>query len=402
MKRVGIGLDGMCSDVSLLDLTEEHLNEILDREILPPELIWSLKEDRDEELTCEGLGFDENEFSDIYKNIINFSKDKKIRLDAHIGANCALEVVTAANLLCDDSVQINKTKIDYLGFWSPKTMKRVPERIPEGFLRHAQKVENSEAISLIIPFKGRRSILSFGGNPPIRILSNELRSYLRSEVINYVKEKKPNLLIIVGTAVAWSSAQKNDFELLEEIIRDCKRVQTLVLCDLGGLGTWSHEFLHSYFKVLSKADILSMNESELMIYYREWTEKEPLTTSAKDLSSMVREVIKEGQGFLVHTPGFQFSYGLEGPICQSLEFAGKAASYRASHREFPSASQVMNSNFPISITGVSEIKGLPNDFTGVPGYSVTVKNTVGLGDTWTCAFGLHYTGAIPFKKEVII
>jgi hypothetical protein len=392
MKRIAIGFDGMCSDISLCSLTEKHLDEILNRGILPSQLILSLKQDRDEEMTCEGLGITKKEFLEIYKNISEISG---ITFDIHIGANCALETVTAANLLRSDLAPENETMIDYLGFWSPETLRQVPEKIPQDFLSHARKIKNSEAISLIIPFEGRRSILSFGGDPPIRVLSKELRSYLQSEVANYIMKEKPNLFIIVGTAVTWSSANENDFRLLDKILDNCQRAGTRILCDLGGLGTWSHESLNNYFDVLSKADILSMNESELKIYYRERTGREPLTTSARDLSIMVKEVINEGQGFLVHTPCFQFSYGLDGPIYQSLLFAGKAASYRAQNGEFPSATQVKNSNFRISRKGSREIRDLPKDFHGVAGYSVDdIKNTVGLGDTWTCAFGLSYLGSL--------
>ena len=76
----------------------------------------------------------------------------------------------------------------------------------------------------------------------------------------------------------------------------------------------------------------------------------------------------------------------------ALLFAGKAASYRAQTGTFPTAAQVAAAQFPVSAEGQEQITNLPEDFLAVSGYTIDVRNPVGLGDTWTCSFSLSLLG----------
>jgi len=385
-----MGFDGMCSDVSISGLGDS-LGRIKKEipELAP--LMESLEAGRDEELTCQAEGIGPETFYGIIEKLESYPGAEK---EVHIGANCALEAVTAANLLRDRVPPAAEAAIDYLGFWSPLTLKRVPEKIPQDFLSRAREISDSEAVSLIIPHSGKRVILSFAGKPPVRCLSPELRRYMEKSVLGYFSESAPDLQIVVGTATTWSAAEGGDFELLERIIAEARKAGTKILFDLGGLGSWSRDALKTYFDILSTADVLSMNESELGVYYETRTGNAPLGTGPAELARMVEAVIRPGQGFLVHTPLFQMATGLEGPVEEALAFAGKTASYRGSTGVFPTAREVAEADLPVSEEGREAIKRIPSSFAAVPGYRVEVTNPVGLGDTWTCSFVLSYLGGL--------
>jgi sugar/nucleoside kinase (ribokinase family) len=205
------------------------------------------------------------------------------------------------------------------------------------------------------------------------------------------------MLILVGTACTWSAASAEDFDLLSRIIQAAHGAGTTVLCDLGGLGSWGENALASYFAVLNAVDILSMNESELGVYYHQKTGEPSVGVRAGDLAAMARGVARPGQGCLVHSPAFQLGFGLDslgaaGSPEAALTFAGRAASCRAQLGRFPTAREVMAADLPVSANSREELAGLPPDFVSVPGYDIVVRNPVGLGDTWTCAFALAILG----------
>ena len=387
--HIGIGFDGMCADVSILNIGP-HLEAIAGRYPKLAPLTESLKAGRDEELTCEAEGIAPEEFLEILSYLQELPA---VTVDVHIGANCALEAVTAARLLEDPHRPVKPVEVDYLGFWSPRTLERVPESIPSEFLTQAEPVSDSEAISLILPHKGKRAILSFGGAPPVRSLSPKLKDYLTNRVPSYLKESAPDMLIVVGTACTFSAAESEDFALLERIIGTAQAQGTKVLVDLGGLGSWKDEALRAYFASLSAADILSMNESELQVYYEKKTGRPPLGVTARECAAMVEAVSGPRQGFLVHTPHFQLAKGIEPQeaVKEALGFAGKAATLRGARGSFPTACEVAQSELPLS--DKADLQGLPEGFIAQAGYAAEVTNPVGLGDTWTCSFVLSYLGA---------
>ncbi|HNR98147.1 MAG TPA: hypothetical protein PKX48_00855 [Planctomycetota bacterium] len=388
MQRLCVGFDGMCADVSVLGLGP-HIDAIRAEWPVIAPLMDSLARGLDEELTCEGSGIDEPTFQGILESLKAYPG---ATVDVHIGANTALELATASNLMRAPAAPITATTLDYLGFWSPRTLARVPEKLPQAALKNARAVEDSEAVSLIMPHGGKRAILSFGGNPPVRSMSAAFRAYLRDEVPRYFAAARPGLLILVGTGVTWSAAAKGDFALLAGIIAAAHKNGARVLLDLSGMGSWSDAALRDYFAIVATADILSMNEGELAVYFGRKTGAEPPGLDAASLAAMVRAVVRPGQGFLVHTPDFQLALGIDGPVDAALRFAGKAATYRAATGRFPTALEVNAATFPISGKGRAALAAVPQGFAAVPGYTVEVRNPVGLGDTWTCSFALALLG----------
>jgi hypothetical protein len=388
MKRICVGFDGMCADVSVIGLGPS-LDAIKTKWPVIAPLMDSLKKGMDEELTCEGSGIDEATFQRIVEDLKSLPK---IATDVHIGANTALELVTATNLLAGTSPPVADTTVDYLGFYSPRTLARVPEKIPEAALANAQAVADSEAVSLIMPHGGKRVILSFGGNPPVRSISPKFRAYLQNDAPRYFAAKKPAMLILVGTGVTWSAAKKDDFALLSGVIRAAHDSGARVLLDLSGMGSWSDAALKDYFAIVETADILSMNEGELGVYFSRKTGTKAPGTDAASLARMVKAVVKPGQGFLVHTPLFQLALGIAGPVKAALDFAGKAASCRATTGRFPTAADAAAAAFAVSEKGRAEVATVPPEFIAAPGYAIEVRNPVGLGDTWTCSFVLALLG----------
>ena len=390
MTRISIGFDGMCADVSVLGL-DDHLTTIARKWPVLAPLMDKLAAGSDEELTCAGSGIDAETFNAILADLRAL---RGARVEEHIGANCALEAVTAANLLADRCAPIVDAAFDILGFWSPRTLARVPEKVPESTLSHAVRIGDSEAVSLIIPYKGKRAILSFGGEPPVRTLSPELRRYLAQDVPRYFARETPALHLLVGTASTWSAAEPEDFRLLADVIQAAQDHGVQVLLDLGGLGSWRDAALADYFAVVAHADILGMNESELAAYYTRKTGEPSRGDDAAALCAMVAALARPGQKFLVHTPHFQIAYGFEEPIVEALRFAGKAAAYRAQVGAFPTAVQTAAADFPVSARGTEEIRAVPAGFQAAAGYQVEVRNPVGLGDTWTCTCALSFLGGV--------
>ncbi len=388
MKRICVGFDGMCADVSVIGLGPS-LDAIKARWPVIAPLMDSLKGGMDEELTCEGSGIDEKTFQGILEALKAFPG---VTTDVHIGANTALELVTATNLLAGKAPPLADTAVDYLGFYSPRTLARVPEKIPTAALANAREVADSEAVSLIMPHGGKRVILSFGGNPPVRSVSAKFRAYLKDEAPRYFAAKKPDMLILVGTGVTWSAAKKDDFALLSGVIRAAHEHGAKVLLDLSGMGSWSDAALKDYFAIVETADILSMNEGELGVYFGRKTGVKAAGTDAASCARMVKAVVRPGQGFLVHTPLFQLALGVQGPVKAALEFAGKAASCRATTGKFPSAAEVNAAKFTVADNARKEVAAVPPEFLAMPGYAIEVRNPVGLGDTWTCSFVLALLG----------
>ncbi|HAK95674.1 MAG TPA: hypothetical protein DCM87_11885 [Planctomycetes bacterium] len=388
MQRLCVGFDGMCADVSVMGLGP-HLEAIKAEWPVIAPLMDSLTRGLDEELTCEGSGIDEPTFQRIIERLKAYPGTT---VDVHIGANTALELVTATNLLRAPAPPIAPTAVDYLGFWSPRTLARVPEKLPPAALKNARAVADSEAVSLIMPHGGKRVILSFGGNPPVRSMSDAFRAYLRDEAPRYFAAAKPAMLILVGTGVTWSAAARDDFALLSGVIAAAHEHGARVLLDLSGMGSWSDAALRDYFAIVATADILSMNEGELGVYYGRKTGATPPGMDAASLAAMVEAVVRPGQGFLVHTPDFQLALGIEGPVEAALRFAGKAATCRAATGRFPTAAEVNASAFEVSEKGRKALAAVPRAFAAAPGYAIEVRNPVGLGDTWTCSFALALLG----------
>lgn len=384
-----IGFDAMCADISLLNIGP-HLDAV--REAFPAlrPLMDPLARGIDEELAAENLGIGPGELQAMLDRL---GALEGVEVDVHIGANAALEIVTAQGLLADPAHPIRPTDVFLLGNTSAKVLDRVPEAIRPEILRHAEPID-AEALSIIFPHGGKRVILSYGGDPPLRRLADPLRGYLRDRLPAILDEIKPGISLLVGTTCTWATADADDFGLLEETIAAVKRTGALTLLDLGGIGGWSPESRRLYFDAIAGADLVFCNEDELARLYEDRTGRAPLRRGAPEVAAMAGAVARDGQAFVVHTPTFQVALGLpEAAVC-AMDFASRTAAVRASEGVFPSARQVADAPLAIAPAGEAERERMPRvgDAIAAAAYGAEARNTVGLGDTWTASFILAALG----------
>ncbi|MBN1421485.1 MAG: hypothetical protein JXP34_22110 [Planctomycetes bacterium] len=384
---VTIGFDAMCADISLVGIGA-HIAKV--KEMFPDlgPLMDALAGGKDDEVAAETVPWDAGRVLDMLERL---RKLPGVEVDTHIGANAALELVTAQALLADPAGPIRPAEVLLLGNTSPKVLSRVPEKIRPEILRHAQPIP-SEAISIIFPHAGRRVILSYGGDPPLRRLSDPLRAYLRDRLPAILREIRPRISLLVGTTNTWATATAADFDLLDSVIAAVGAAGAKALLDLGGIGGWTPENRRRYFESVAKADVILCNDDELARLYEDRAGARDAGRGAPEIAAMARAIARPGQAVVVHTARFQVAVGLPEGAAAAMEFASRVAAVRAAEGIFPTARRVMGATLAPSPEGRREVARLAAGEAAAPAYEVEVRNTVGLGDTWTSSFILAAIG----------
>lgn len=363
--------DSMCAD-AIMPGWRKWYHEI--RQEIPElnPLGVALVKGQDEEFTCKAAGITPKRF---YKILERLMAVPGIEVQEQLGANCALEIATLAGLNIG-------TDVHYLGFRAGRTLARVAERLPEEVFTYAAETD-SEAVSLIFPDPqvGKRGILSFGGEPPVRTMSPEFANYIHTSVLPYLEHERPQVLILVGTHVAFGGAKAEDFNLLRQVVETAKRNQVKVVMDLGGLGSWDQEGLKQYFQIAAEADILCMNESELELRYRHLGYTEPFKYLDDYARALLKLRVSDSQALILHTAECQMAVGLPENARQALVFGGKTAALRGATGKFPSVKEVNAASLQQRASMEMNVPGV----LYVPAFEVRLSCTVGLGDTFTAA-----------------
>jgi len=384
-KTICFGFDGICADMSFFisDLPKYRSELLIKYPWLQSTFEILIDKGEDCELQFESTKFGFETFFDCIFKLDEISSKKT----THVGANSALETVTAANLLKDPIYPIDMTKAYFLGNYSPDIFKKLPkeQRIPSIFLEYANQIRTSHIpISIIIPYKGRRGIISFGGIPNIRRVET-LTTYMKN-IVATTQELDPDFMALLGTTNVYATTTDfEDFNLLDPFINlRCAGI------DLGGTVGWDYDRLKRFYEMLENVKIIMGNEAEFKNLFEF---KFGETVSASDplsIYKMVNKLRKEDQIAICHTKNYQFIIGFESAdkelIKDCMQFANKATVAKAVLNTFPTAKQIEEISLEESSFTIPDI--LEKTAIITRSYEYEIKNPVGLGDVWTCTLFL--------------
>ena len=384
-KTICFGFDGICVDMSFFisDLPKYRAELLIQYPWLQPIFDLLVDQGEDCELQFESTKFGFETFSDCIFKLGEISSKKT----THIGANSAIEVVTAYNLLKDPVYPIEMTKVYFLGNYSPDVFQKLPkeQRIPSIFLEYANPIKTSYIpISIIIPYKGRRGIISFGGTPSLRRIES-LTTYMKT-IAATAQELDPDFMALLGTTNVFATTTDfEDFDLLNPFLNlRCTGI------DLGGTVGWNYELLSRFYQMLDNVKIIMGNDSEFKSLYEfkfgeSCNASDPLT-----IYKIVNKLRKEDQIAICHTKNYQFIIGLESAdkelIKDCMRFANKAPVVKTMLNTFPTAKQVEETSLEENSFELPDI--LEKTAIITRSYEYEIKNPVGLGDVWTCTLFL--------------
>ncbi|NVM53718.1 MAG: hypothetical protein HWN66_08445 [Candidatus Helarchaeota archaeon] len=384
-KTICFGFDGICADLSFIlpELPKYRSELLIKYPFLEPVFDILLAEQPED---CE-LQFESTEFGfeTFFDCIFTLSEVAQKKL-THIGANSAIETVTAHNLLRDPVYPIDYTRVYYLGNYSAEVSQKLPkeQRIASTLLEYAEQVKTSYIpISIIIPYKEKRGIISFGGLPAIRRVES-LKPYLKN-LIPVVKKLDPDLMAILGvTNVFATTTDYSDFNLLDPFFN----LRCSVI-DLGGTVGWGDERLKHLYQVLDKAKIIMGNDDEFKAWYnfkfgKSIRDSDPLT-----MYKIVKALRNENQIAVCHTRYYQFVLGIDDnkdTVRDCMNFANRATVVKTNLNAFPTAKQVVE--MPLKERSLTLPAELEANTIVTRSMDEEITNPVGLGDIWTCSFNL--------------
>ncbi|HUY01388.1 MAG TPA: hypothetical protein VMV49_17635 [Candidatus Deferrimicrobium sp.] len=382
-KTICFGFDGICVDMSFIirDLLK-HRNELrIKYPFLDPIFNLLLSEKPEDcELQFESTKFGFETFFDCIFTLNELTSQKTTR----VGANSAIETVTAINLLKDPIYPIDYTKIYFLGNYSTEISQKLPkeQRIPSIFLEHANFVKTSYIpISIIIPYGERRGIISFGGIPNIRRIES-LNPYMKN-IISIVNKLNPDLMAILGTTNVYATTENfEDFKLLDPFLN-----LRYSLVDLGGTVGWSYQRLKEFYQVLEKAKIIIGNDEEFKSWYNFKFGKSIQDSDPTTIYKIVNALRKKDQIAICHTQYYQFVVGMEEKketIRDCMKFANKATVVKTNINAFPTAKQIEEAQLKEKSFQLPEI--LEANAIVARSIDQEITNPVGLGDVWSCTF----------------
>jgi hypothetical protein len=384
VKTICFGFDGICCDMSFYiphlakysDLTIKH-------PFIKPVLNCLLEEKSDCELQFEStqLGFES--FFDCVYTLSEIAEKKT----THIGANSAIETVTAINLMKDPSYPIDLTKVYFLGNFSPEVSRKVPkdQRIESMFLEHANTSKTSYIpISIILPHEGKRGIISFAGIPPIRRVES-LKPYLKNTATT-VEKMRPNLVAILGTTNVYATTENYaDFNLLDPYLQ-----LPTALVDLGGTIGWDFERQKRFYQLAEEAKIIMGNDDEFRAWYNFKFREAIQETDPLTLYKMANKLRMKNQILVCHTKRYQFVLGLDlaqrDVVKDCMNFANKTTVVKTTANSFPTAKQVSEADLEENKLSLPEL--LLANTIATRSIDVQIQNPVGLGDVWSCTFCL--------------
>ena len=138
-KKICFGFDGICADMSFFieDLPKYQADLLIKYPWLRPIFDLLIQKGEDCELQFESTNFGFETFSDCIFKLTEISQKQT----THVGANSAIETVTASNLLKDLVYPIDAAKVYFLGNYSNDVFQEFGEG---GFFRtnHFQWVSN--------------------------------------------------------------------------------------------------------------------------------------------------------------------------------------------------------------------------------------------------------------------
>jgi hypothetical protein len=382
-KTICFGFDGICVDMSFIigDLPK-YRNELrIKYPFLDPIFNLLLSEKPEDcELQFESTKFGFETFFDCIFTLNELSPQKTTR----VGANSAIETVTAVNLLKDPVYPIDYTKIFYLANYSKEISQKLPkeQRIPSIFLEYANFIKTSYIpISIIIPYEKRRGIISFGGIPNIRRVES-LRPYMKN-LVSTVNKLNPDIMAILGATNVYATTENfDDFKLLDPFLSlRCS------LVDLGGTVGWSYQRLKEFYRILDKAKIIMGNDEEFKSWYNFKFGKNIQESDPATLYKIVNALRNKDQIAVCHTQYYQFVLGMEEKketIRDCMKFANKAAVVKTNMDSFPTARQIEEVQLKEKSFKLPEI--LEANAIIARSIDQEITNPVGLGDVWSCTF----------------
>ncbi|NVM31681.1 MAG: hypothetical protein HWN65_22780 [Candidatus Helarchaeota archaeon] len=384
-KTICFGFDGITVDTSFIipDLPKYSSELIIKYPFLEPIFKLLLAEQPEDcELQFESTEFGFETFFDCIFALGEICQEKT----TYIGANAAIETSTAMNLLKDPVDPIDYTKVYFLGNYSEEVSQKLPkaQRIASVFLEHANIVKTSYIpISIIIPYKERRGIISFGGIPAIRRVES-LRTYLRN-LVDIVNKINPDFMSMVGiNNVFATTTDYDDFKLFDPFLN-----LQYSSVDLGGTVGWGYDRLRHVYQVLDKAKMVIGNDDEFKAWYNfKFRENihdlDPLT-----IFKMVSKLRREDQIAVCHTQYYQFVMGFDENkevVRDCMNFANKATVVKTEMNEFPTARQVKETSLikkSITLPALLEANAI-----ATRSIDKEIINPVGLGDVWSCTFNI--------------
>ncbi len=385
-KTICFGFDGICADMSFFikDLPKHRTELCIKYPFLDPvfdKLLGNQPEDCELQIESAGFGFET--FFDCIYSLSEIAQKKTTR----IGANAAIETITAMNLMKDPVYPIDYTKIYFLGNFSKEVAKKVPreQRIDPVFLEHANYIQTSYIpISIILPYKGRRGIISFGGMPGIRRIQS-LKPYLQN-LSSIIDKINPDIMSILGTTNVYSTTEDlRDFDLLKPFLNLRNS-----LVDLGGTIGWDYGRLERFYRLLNDAKIVIGNAEEFKGWYNFKFGESVVETDPVTLYRMVSKLRKDQQIIVCHTKDFQFVLGLDSEkkeiIRDCMNFANKATVVKSSLSSFPTARQIEEAALIMKSGRIPEL--LLSNTIYTQSVDQEIVNPVGLGDVWSCTFCL--------------
>lgn len=382
-KKICFGFDGICADMSFFieDLPKYQADLLIKYPWLRPIFDLLIQKGEDCELQFESTNFGFETFSDCIFKLTEISQKQT----THVGANSAIETVTASNLLKDLVYPIDAAKVYFLGNYSNDVFQKLPkeQRIPPGFLEYANVVKTSHIpISIIIPYNEKRGIISFGGIPSIRRVES-LTTYMKNIAVT-AKKLNPDFMSILGTTNVFATTPNPDaFKLLDPFLNlKCAGI------DLGGTVNWEYDRLKRFYQIISNAKIIMGNAEEFKSWYQfrfgeSINASDPLT-----IYKLVNKLRKEPQIAICHTKNYQFVLGLESAnkdiIKDCMNFANKATVVKSTHNTFPTAKQIAEAELKENTFQLPDV--LEKDAIITRSIDYKIKNPVGLGDVWSCTF----------------
>jgi len=382
LKKICFGFDGICVDMSFFisDLPKYQSELFIKYPWLRPVFTLLIKGE-DCELQFESTNFGFETFFDCIFTLNQLSQKKT----THVGANSAIETVTAFNLMRDLAYPIDNAKVYFLGNYSNDVFQKLPkeQRIPSVFLEYANAVKTSHIpISIILPYNEKRGIISFGGLPSIRRIET-LTTYLKNIAVT-TKKMNPDFMSILGTTNVFATTSNyEEFKLLDPFLN-----LKCVGIDLGGTVSWDHDRLARFYQIISNAKIVMGNAEEFKSWYQfkfgdSIEGSDPLT-----VYKLVNKLRKETQIAVCHTKNYQFVLGLESAnkevIKDCMKFANKATVVKSTLNAFPTAKQIAEAELKETTFKLPEV--LEKDAIITRSIDYKIKNPVGLGDVWSCSF----------------
>ncbi|MHA1264069.1 MAG: hypothetical protein ACTSRS_02440 [Candidatus Helarchaeota archaeon] len=385
MKTICFGFDGICADMSFIipDLPKYQEELIIKYPFLEPIFDLLLAEQpQDGELQFETTEMGFETFFDLIFTLNEISHQKTTR----IGANAAIETVTALNLINAPVYPIKATRIYFLGNYSTEVSQKLPKehQIFQTCLDYANQVKTSYIpISIILPYHNKRGIISFAGMPNIRRVET-LRTYLQT-LGGKIKDLNPDLMAIVGaTNVYATTTNFDDFKLLNPFLN-----LRNTLIDLGGTIGWSNERLKHFYELVNHVKLVMGNDDEFRAWYNFKFNESIQSSDPLTIFKISQKLRKENQILVCHTAKYQFVIGIEENqdiVRDCMKFANQATVVKSEMEAFPTAEQVIQ--MPLKESSIHLPAILEKETIFTRSVDKEIMNPVGLGDVWTASFSL--------------